>query len=556
MMKKMYIICLFLLCGLAAMAQEFEIVSVEHLEGDASAIDEKITEPGKGRYCAVIRIATQNITPAQRKAFSFGYDLGSKEVQRAARSGEIWLWVSPELKHLRIFGGELGQYEVHFVDYGIKIESCHTYRIVIRGKAIGNGGDEKTTPTKQILAFEVLPKDANPILEVDGQFWDVKSDGTANQYLDFGTYHYKVRAAKAKYLPKEGEVTLDNPDSTKMIRIILEPNFARVTLMVDADAEIWVNNEKKGTRNWTGILVSGIYRIECKQVNHETSVEVHEITPDMDGQTITLKSPKPICGSLKVESDPSFAKIYLDGKLIGKTPQFFSDVIIGSHELRIEKENYEPIIKEIVIEKGETLDIKNEKLKKKIPKVTKETDSKDDKFGMAHHRESVIDYMDNGVGFVTLNAATSYTGYHQPSYGFSVGFVNERKIGLFLTAMSDFHFDAMNPSLTCDSEGLVNGEYPVYTGESFDSRLSVMGGVVIGGLFCMRFGVGYGLRTRCLAISDGTLVKVADNSYSGVDVTAGFQFNLKGFTISIDAVTTQFKTIEGKVGLGYCWKRR
>ena len=72
----------------------------------------------------------------------------------------------------------------------------------------------------------------------------------------------------------------------------------------------------------------------------------------------------------------------------------------------------------------------------------------------------------------------------------------------------------------------------------------------------MRFGVGYGLRTRCLAISDGTLVKVADNSYSGVDVTAGFQFNLKGFTISIDAVTTQFKTIEGKVGLGYCWKRR
>jgi hypothetical protein len=45
-----------------------------------------------------------------------------------------------------------------------------------------------------------------------------------------------------------------------------------VILKVDADAEIWVNNEKKGTRTWTGSLGKGSYKIECKQEGHETSM--------------------------------------------------------------------------------------------------------------------------------------------------------------------------------------------------------------------------------------------------------------------------------------------
>ena len=143
-----------------------------------------------------------------------------------------------------------------------------------------------------------------------------------------------------------------------------------------------------------------------------------------------------------------------------------------------------------------------------------------------------------------------------PSFGFCVGSV--KTFGWFVTAMSNFQFDAMKADKVADANGLVDGSYPSYSGESSRTRISAMAGLLVklGGPVCMRIGAGYGLNQLSQGTTEGSLVKISANSYQGVDATLGLQFNLKGFTLTADAVTTNFKTIEAKIGLGYCWKRK
>lgn len=203
--------------------------------------------------------------------------------------------------------------------------------------------------TQQYLAFQIEP--ANATLEVDGQLWSIDAEGSAMRYVDFGSYIYTVRASD--YFAETGRVTVNDPDNTKVVTVKLKPNFANVTLAVNADAEIWVNGQRKGNRTWTGLLGSGTYKVECKQPNCETSVTSVEITSDMNGQTFTLPAPKPVYGSLMVESTPNFCKLFIDGKESGTTPKSVNEIQIGQHELRLTKDGYTDYLATVTITKGE-----------------------------------------------------------------------------------------------------------------------------------------------------------------------------------------------------------
>lgn len=349
MMKKTCFLFLLLCCGLALMAQDFEIVSVESLPLDMSAREEIHTDHNN-RQCALLRIATQNIAPNQRELFNFVPDYGSEMVQRATRDGEIWLWVSPGLKYLRVKHRDWGQYELRLIDHVARVESLHTYKVTIKGTMVMALQEQNNnSPTQQYLVFQLSP--TNAMLEVDGQLWEVAPDGTAMKFVNFGTYSYRVQAPN--YLPETGKVTVDDPNNTKTVNVKLKSDFVEVTLKVDADAEIWVNNEKKGTRTWTGQLGKGTYKIECKQAGHETSMMTKEITAELNGQIIDLPHPMPIYGSLTVESMPGFATVFIDGKEVGETPKYVKEILADGHELKIVKEGYVDHVEIITINKDE-----------------------------------------------------------------------------------------------------------------------------------------------------------------------------------------------------------
>lgn len=154
--------------------------------------------------------------------------------------------------------------------------------------------------------------------------------------------------------------------------------------------------------------------------------------------------------------------------------------------------------------------------------------------------------------FVTANVAYSFMP--QASFGFSVGQV--RHFGWFVSAMTNGGFKGMGSIPECDANGYVDGNYlPMYSGATTTDRLSVIAGGMmrVAEPLCLRVGLGYGVRNLCWADTEGNWYKNKANSLQGIDASAGMQLHLNGFVLSLEAVTTNFQTIEGKLGLGYAF---
>ena len=414
-MRRYIFLIIILLISFVSFAQEISVKSFRALPMDmtASSIEGKRIDQN-GQVAALIKVMTTET------GFVFeGGTLGIVDTQQ--RVGEIWVWVPRASRKITILHQRLGGLRDY--RYPIEIESERTYEMVLTTAKIVTTVEEEVR--QQYLIIQVNPKDA--VLEVDDEPKEVSSDGMWQQFVDFGTYTYRVQAPN--YHPEAGRVTVDDPNNKAIVTVNLKPNFgwievkgvnvqdanvyidnaligkapcrsealksgehsvkivkgmykpytervtvsdnettmvspsltadfAKVTLKVDADAEIWVNEEKKGIRSWTGDLASGTYRIECRKASHEPTVTTKEITNTMNGETIVLSTPKPIYGSLNVESTPGFAKIFIDGESMGETPNFISQVLIGQHELKLTKDGYADHTENITIAKGERMQVK------------------------------------------------------------------------------------------------------------------------------------------------------------------------------------------------------
>ncbi len=158
------------------------------------------------------------------------------------------------------------------------------------------------------------------------------------------------------------------------------------------------------------------------------------------------------------------------------------------------------------------------------------------------------------ITFVTLNGA--YTNTQNPSVGFTIGQVE--KYGWFASVMSGFHFGGLFPAATSDENGFVGEDLPFYKDEYAHTALSIMGGGVmrLNDAMYLKAGLGFGNRSLSWNTLDDRWVRNGGYSAVGVDVSAGMMFNFKGFVLSLDAVTTNLKIFEGKIGLGYSFENR
>lgn len=154
--------------------------------------------------------------------------------------------------------------------------------------------------------------------------------------------------------------------------------------------------------------------------------------------------------------------------------------------------------------------------------------------------------------FVTLNAA--YSLAPQASFGFSLGQV--KRFGWFFSLMTNGNFSGFEADGDCDAQGyLPDGHLMHYSGEVSKARLSVMAGGLmrIHGPWIARVGLGYGNHTLRWQTTDGEWYRNTAYSVQGLDLSAGVQLHLKGFAVSLETVTTQFRNVELKLGLGYAF---
>ena len=151
---------------------------------------------------------------------------------------------------------------------------------------------------------------------------------------------YTLRVQKEKYKDYSTTITIEDGKTTT-IRPSLEANFAQVTLKTNEGADIYVDGNRLGTTRWTGTLELGEHSVEARQASHHSAYTNVRITPQSAGQTITLNNPLPIYGSLIVDGSPADVDVYVDGKKVGTSPLFVSELLIGTHKIRLEKDGYD-----------------------------------------------------------------------------------------------------------------------------------------------------------------------------------------------------------------------
>ena len=222
-----------------------------------------------------------------------------------------------------------------------------------------------------------------------------------------------------------------------------------------------------------------------------------------------------------VNSTAKGDKIFVDGKEVGTTPMNV-DFSLGKHEVEVTRGKLVAV---------RTID------------VTKDINSS---LSFYPKKEPLNRYLKNGVNFITLNGA--YSNAPQTSFGLTFGSVD--KFGWFVSAMSNFDFTGFDVTDQSYKEVILTGGMKAI-------RLSVMGGAIlkIGGPVCLRLGAGYGMRVKCWETIDGIYVEYTPDTYKGIDMSAGLQMNMRVTTISADVVTTNFKTMELKLGIGLNWKK-
>ena len=166
---------------------------------------------------------------------------------------------------------------------------------------------------------------------------------------------HQVRIMKTMYKVYEGSVVI-NDNEVLTFAPELEPDFADVTINAGEGCSIYIDNELKGTGTWSGRLASGNHLLESRKENHRSTAITKAIYPSVSRLVFNLADPAPIMGTLNVMSTPGMAEVYVDGKLIGRTPMMH-DVLVGSRKVVIRKGGFYDFEQTISVVENKMTDI-------------------------------------------------------------------------------------------------------------------------------------------------------------------------------------------------------
>lgn len=82
------------------------------------------------------------------------------------------------------------------------------------------------------------------------------------------------------------------------------------------------------------------YKVEVRLSGYHTYTTTIRLEPDEDGKTITLPELEPIAGTLRINSKPAGATVYVGGFVVGVTPVTKEKVPLGMKLVEIKKKDY------------------------------------------------------------------------------------------------------------------------------------------------------------------------------------------------------------------------
>ncbi|MCQ2322969.1 MAG: PEGA domain-containing protein, partial [Bacteroidales bacterium] len=368
---------------------------------------------------AVIKIRTRNIDDSQRRKLTFGGNL-SIDTDIQYKVGEVWLYLTYHADYIKISHPDFssteftfpfdmkpnGCYELTLVNnsnFGaaVPVKQQYNYLIVkadqpdaaisFDGQFVNMGEASKSykvgeTHTWSIECELYHPESGSATIVKDNAvtiektlrpafgFINVTStpENGANVFIDnkfagttpfktdrIASGEHKVRVMKEMYSTAEKTVTVTDGNTTQA-NVALAANFVNTNVTTDSNSDIYIDNELVGKGRWTGRLSDGSHTFEARKASHKPSFKNVTLTLGKD-ESITIPNPEPIYGTLDVNSSPMGATIIIDGRNCGTTPKVLYDVLIGNHELRLEKSGCAPVTKTITLDETNLLAV-NEKL--------------------------------------------------------------------------------------------------------------------------------------------------------------------------------------------------
>ena len=412
---RFHILSFFLCLAALLPAQNISVASFELDPNDLTANLEGTTVYDQnGQKCALIRIQTT------QKGFSFDVgSLGVQKVDDN-KVGEIWLYVPGGVKRLTMRHQQLGSllnYPFPITVVGSKtyvmqlttanvhtiIEEAVTQQYVVfqvtpqnaslifdgdflelsegtasKRKSFGtydytaqaalyhpqtgtitvNDPDKRHEVAINLKpAFGFLEIPATDALQGARVFVDNELKGTVPFRSDrLASGNHQLRLMKDLYATFVQDFTISDGE-TLTLSPKLTSDFARITLAVDGNAEIWVNDERKGAGTWTGNLATGDYKVQCRLAGHRSTTKELSIDQTMDGTTFRLAAPSPIYGRLDISSSPANADIYLDGQKVGTTPMMLPKCLVGQHTLKVSKAGHSDFTQTFTLAENATEEI-------------------------------------------------------------------------------------------------------------------------------------------------------------------------------------------------------
>ena len=351
--KRLLLLLLLIVGTSVANAQQklkFSVASFELDQFDLTAKNDAYKKvDGNGDLYAIIKVSSTNPDDDLR---TYNFNFGNMNSMVEPHDAELWVYVQRNAKIVTI--SRAGYNPINRYDLHTTIEAGRTYTMQLSSQA--------PKVYTQMVQFNIQPATSGATVTVksskEGAVKEslglVDATGSVARSLEYGTYTYEVIAPN--YHPSEGRFTLKDKTKTHIETVTLRPNFSEMTLKVEADADIYVNGEKKGRRIWTGILKAGNYEVECRQLNHRNSSQ-HITVAENDNRTIELTPPTPITGTLAITSRPLGASITIDGKDYGTTPQNLNDMLIGRHTVTVSRTNYKPESRVVEVNEGQTTNL-------------------------------------------------------------------------------------------------------------------------------------------------------------------------------------------------------
>ncbi|MDY6437374.1 MAG: PEGA domain-containing protein [Bacteroidales bacterium] len=381
---------------------------------------------------AVIKVRTENINDKQRRQLSFKGNAGTFIVLEY-KDGEVWVYLTAKYAdYLKISHPDLSSteftlpydlkpkcgYEMTLVNKAkfdeekevynylivradqqnaaiyidnefvgeqevfksYKAGEKHTWRIECDLYHTENGevtitdkeGENVTVDKTLRPAYGYLNVTSTPesgaIVYIDGK----KAGQTPYKTDKLASGEHKVRVMKEMFSAVEKTFTVTD-GKTIEAPMAMAANFVSVKITTDSESDIYVDNEKKGKGSWNGRLSDGSHSLEARKVSHKTSIKNVELVLGKD-ETIVIPNPEPIYGTLDAVSNPIGAAIIVDGKNLGTTPRVLTNILIGTHELKLEKEGYQSLTKTITLDAKNKLTV-NEKLEKLTPVANNSTNT-------------------------------------------------------------------------------------------------------------------------------------------------------------------------------------